>query len=269
VDSLGPPIDVRALFPVERRHCLELLAELEPADWSAPTACPGWSVHDLVAHLVHDHLRRLSGGRDRYGTFEPVPDAELPPLVHRANQEFVEAARGLSPQVLSSMLASFGPQLDAYWAGCDLAALSKLSVSWAAPDAPAPLWLDIAREYTEFWVHQQQLRDAVRRPGGTDPELLTPVVDTFLRALPHTLREAPGNAVRVRVGGRSWDAVRGADGWSMRVAESPDVVVTLAPDTLWRLATRGISPAEARASARIEGDERLAGTVLQIVSIVL
>lgn len=28
------------------------------------------------------------------------------------------------------------------------------------------MWLDAAREYTEFWVHQQQIRDATGRPGA-------------------------------------------------------------------------------------------------------
>lgn len=52
----------------------------------------------------------------------------------------------------------------------------------------ASVWLDAAREYTEFWVHQQQVRDAVGRPGANSGRLTWPVVDTFLRAVPHALR---------------------------------------------------------------------------------
>ena len=59
-----------------------------------------------------------------------------------------------------------------------------MSVSWAAPDVQAPAWLDVAREYTEGWVHQQQVRDAVGRPGADDAELTGAVIDTFLRAVP-------------------------------------------------------------------------------------
>jgi hypothetical protein len=36
-------------------------------------------------------------------------------------------------------------------------------VTWAGPE-PAPIWLDIAREYTERWLHQAQVRDATRNP---------------------------------------------------------------------------------------------------------
>jgi hypothetical protein len=41
-------------------------------------------------------------------------------------------------------------------------------VSWVRPD-PVPNWLDVARQYTERWTHQQQIRDAVRMPGLEEP----------------------------------------------------------------------------------------------------
>ncbi|HEX3202686.1 MAG TPA: hypothetical protein VHW42_12245 [Actinomycetes bacterium] len=41
-------------------------------------------------------------------------------------------------------------------------------VSWVGPD-PAPNWLDVAREYSERWTHQQQIRDAAEIPGRDGP----------------------------------------------------------------------------------------------------
>jgi len=32
-------------------------------------------------------------------------------------------------------------------------------VSWAGPE-PAPVWLDAARDFSEYWTHQQQICDA-------------------------------------------------------------------------------------------------------------
>ncbi len=56
-----------------------------------------------------------------------------------------------------------------------LALLRELAPSeWGLPTAvvpvlgrpwPAPVWLDLAREHTEGRTHQQQIRDAVGRPG--------------------------------------------------------------------------------------------------------
>ncbi|WP_394296928.1 maleylpyruvate isomerase N-terminal domain-containing protein [Nocardiopsis chromatogenes] len=57
-------IDPRLLFPGERALLLDLMADLDREEWSAPAVCPGWDVHDVAAHVLHDYTRRLSGGRD-------------------------------------------------------------------------------------------------------------------------------------------------------------------------------------------------------------
>lgn len=36
----------------ERRDLLELLRNLDEPDWDAPTLCTGWTVRDVVAHIV-------------------------------------------------------------------------------------------------------------------------------------------------------------------------------------------------------------------------
>ena len=161
----GPPLDVRPLFPAERAELLALLESLDPADWQRATVCPGWRVHDVAAHLVHDYLRKLSSRRDAAGGPGPRPGADLAAWLHRVNQEFVDVAARWSPRVLIDLLAHLGPQLDDLWAALDLAARGE-PVSWAAPGVPAPVWLDVAREYSEYWVHQQQIRDAVQRPDA-------------------------------------------------------------------------------------------------------
>src|ERR1700722_15009272 len=217
----GPALDVRPLFPRERAELLALLESLDPADWQRPTVCPGWHVHDIAAHLVHDYLRKLSGLRDGFGGPGPRPGEARPAWLHRMNQDFVTVAARWSPRALSDLLAHLGPQLDALWAGLDLGASGE-AVSWAAPGVKAPRWLDAAREYSEYWVHQQQIRDAVQCPGGDDAALLGPVVDTFLRAVPYTLRDtaaAPGSSIQIEIsgkGGGSWLATRQDSGWTIR-----------------------------------------------------
>jgi len=49
----GPPLDTRPLFPAERAEFTALLWNLDPGGWQRPTVCPGWRVHDVVAHVVH------------------------------------------------------------------------------------------------------------------------------------------------------------------------------------------------------------------------
>ena len=166
----GPPLDTRPLFPAERAEFTALLWNLDPDGWLRPTVCPGWQVHDVVAHVVHDYLRKLSRTRDRHAGPDPLPGESLPQFLARMNQEFVTAAQFVSPRALVDLLDHLGPQLDRLWQSLDLGATGQ-AVSWAAPGQPAPVWLDVAREYTEFWVHQQQVRDAVGRPGANSNQL--------------------------------------------------------------------------------------------------
>ncbi len=271
----GPPIDVRRLFPLERRALIELLHALGPEDWAKPTVCPGWDVHDVVGHVLNDYMRRLSGSRDGYAGAVFASDDTLPTYLARTNDEFVRASRQLSPRLLTDLLRHLGTELDAVWSTRDLHALADLDVSWAASDVPSPAWLDIGREYTEFWVHQQQIRDAVSCPGADEPELMAPVLDIFARGLPAALRahtRPDGTAVRLEVSGPSggrWDAVRQDDRWRLGTPErEPATHVSMNEDTFWRLATRGIPVESARERSQLSGDRELANAVTELFAVV-
>src|SRR5688500_19297292 len=54
-----------------------------------------------------------------------------------------------------------GEEWSGFVQSVDIGAMGD-SIGWAGPD-PAPVWLDIAREFTERWVHQQHIRDAADR----------------------------------------------------------------------------------------------------------
>ncbi|MEV0407682.1 maleylpyruvate isomerase family mycothiol-dependent enzyme [Actinoallomurus sp. NPDC050550] len=271
----GPAVDVRPLFPREREAMVELLGALGPADWARPTVCPGWDVHDVVGHVLNDFMRRLSGGRDGYGGAVFADDETLPAYLARVNEEFVRASRQLSPQLMIELLDHLGPRLDAMWAARDLLAPAGLNVSWAATDLDSPTWLDIGREYTEFWVHQQQVRDAVSIPGATEPGLMAPVLDIFARALPYTLRthdRPEGTTTHLEVAGPAggrWGAVRQGGRW--RMAEptgEPAARVSMDQDTFWRLATRGVTVEQARERSTVSGDPELTTAVTALLAVV-
>jgi uncharacterized protein (TIGR03083 family) len=274
ISWLGPPIDVRPLFARQQAAFIDLLRGFGPAQWTRPTACPGWDVKDVAAHVLGDHIGQLSRHRD--GSPSPAPrDGEaLPAFLDRFNAEWVTAARRISPPLLIDLLSSAGDQSAEFWQTVDLGALGE-AVSWAGP-GPAPVWLDAAREFSEYWTHHQQICEATGQAGLAVPDYLGPVLDTFMRALPHTLRHvtaADGTALQMTVtepGGGQWACVRGPDRWRLQRQPHPHPAarVELDADTTWRLCTRGITPGQATASARIGGDEHLAAAALQIVSIV-
>jgi uncharacterized protein (TIGR03083 family) len=271
---LGPPIDARPLFAPEHAALMATLRGLAPADWKRE-AVPGWSVRDVAAHVLGDCYGRLAMARDghREGP-APGPGEPLEAFIHRVNQEWVDALSRVSPAALVDTLDLVGGQAARFFETADPAAPS-LGVSWAGVD-PAPMWLDSARELTEYWTHRQQIRHAVGHDTDHAPGPLSVVLDTFLRALPHTLREVdapPGTRVRVRIdgpAGGTWTATATGDRWSLAEPDTGPAAATvhLDPETAWRLCTRAIRPADALARARLDGDRALAGAVCGIVSIV-
>jgi len=273
------PIMVIDLFPAERRQLLMLFSELEAEEWEKPTMCPGWSVKDIGLHLLGDDLGYLSRARDQFSNpfFRKKDMHEWKSLVHNineANDLWVKATARLSSQLLADLLAWTGDQFHAYVQSLDPMATGSV-VSWAGPD-PAPVWLDTAREYTERWVHQQQIRDAVKKPGLKEKRFFHPVLDTFVRALPHTYQDiavAQTTMLKFVVTGEAgdvWYLVGEANRWSLfqEVELQPVTVVTMDQETCWRLFTKGMNKEQARARAAIEGEQTLGEKLLETVAII-
>jgi uncharacterized protein (TIGR03083 family) len=268
-------IDVVDRFAPLRAKLSALLADLSEADWSRTTAAPRWSVKDVAAHLLGGDVGILSRGRDRFGFGGPIQDySELVELVNRLNEQWVLAAGRMSPHLLRELLAFTGPRVEAYFAGLDLEAVGG-PVSWAGPDA-APVWFDVAREFTERWHHQQQIRDATGHPPLYHPHFLSPVLDTFVRALPHRFRDtaAPaGTVVKVEITGEAggvWFLQKAEGRWELGLeADSkPAAAVALPQDIAWRMFTKGVDGERARALATIAGDADLAAPVFKTVAII-
>ena len=141
---------------------------------------------------------------------------------------------------------------------------------------PAPVWLDLAREYTERWHHQQHIRDAVGRPGLKQAHYLRPALDAFVRALPYTFRETwadPGSSVTLTLtgpGGGQWSIRKEAIGWQLYTGapEQSTAEVILTGDDAWRLFTKGLEPFEVQGRAEIIGDARLGKQIFEMVSII-
>jgi len=278
--KLIDPVLVVDLFPAERDALLDLLSGLSDDEWGRPTVCEGWSAKDAALHLLGDDIGRLSRGRDGYVGVAFVPkegrdfEAELLAFINEANERWVQATRRISPHLLCDLLRFTGEETQRYFQSLNLFEIGE-PVSWAGPD-PAPVWLDIAREYTERWLHQQQIRDAVRRPGLKERRTFAPVLDTFVRALPHTFRDvnAPeGTQVKLAISGDAggeWSLVRGDGKWGLYLDADaePIAAVVMDQETAWRLFTKGISKDEASANATLSGDRSLGMKVLDTVSII-
>jgi hypothetical protein len=245
-------------------------------------------VLDLACHLLGDDLGALARHRDgHFGTAPPpgTTPEEFPSWLDALQDDWVRAARRISPRTVTDLLAWTGPQLAAAFAAQDPAA-SGASVSWASGDL-VPAWLDHARELSEYWIHRQQVHQALGRPSDLAPDLAAPVLDALRWAWPYRLSlsspavTGPGASVTIRVTGevpRTWHLVAGGagagdggggSGWEYRDEPGARAVATLTMTTgqAWRLLTNNL-PYAAAAGLATTGDEEVLGILLHARAII-
>lgn len=276
--SVLKPILTAHLLPVVEARLLELLRSLSADDWEKQTVAPAWRVKDVAAHLLDTQLRKLSRVRDGY-----VPGAaprfasraEFLAFIDRLNREGVEMYGRLSPPVLISLMEIASRESAAFHQTLDPMAEAAFGVSWAGEEKSLN-WFDTARELTERWHHQQQIRLATDRPGIMTRELYYPVLDCFMRALPFTYREKPadsGMCLRFNVSGDcggSWYLYRDGARWvQVEEPQGRQVSETTIPQEIaWRVFTKGIGRHSAAAQIQVTGDRDLGEHVLSMISVI-
>ncbi len=196
------------LFRPLHQELIALLRGLEPADWQLPTVAGRWTVKDVAAHLLDGMLRRLSAARDGHlpppGQPLDSPGAFLA-FIDGLNADWVESHRPAQPanpgraaragrRAGGRLFATLDPEGPAFW-----------PVSWAGEES-SPNWLDVGRDYTEQWHHQQQIRLATGRPPLLDQRFGKPALALFALALPFTYREvaaATGTEIAIAIAGEA------------------------------------------------------------------
>jgi uncharacterized protein (TIGR03083 family) len=254
---------------------VDLLRDLGPEEWSRPTVHPRRDAKDLAAHLLHGSLRRVGALRDGYRRPGPPIGGldDLIAFIQKDNSDFMAGMRRVSPQILIEMIEIYDRQMMAAFDTLDPWG-PGLGVAWAGEDV-SHNWFDIAREYTEKWHHQQQLRDGTGRPLLYDPTLLDPALQTFARGLPHAYRRLDardGDAIEVLTTGASslmWSLRRKGGTWTLWQGATPDATtsISLTADLAWRLWTKSAKPERARRELVVRGDPANAEPLLNFVAV--
>lgn len=270
-------IDTLPLIPILDEKLIELLQSLTPEEWQMQTIARLWNVKDVAAHLLDGNIRGISTSRDQHFV---QPDQsidgfhDLVHFINRQNIAWTEAARRMSPRVLISLLEFTGKEYYEHVKTLDPEGKAIFSVAWAGEDSSNNRF-HIAREYTEKFLHQQQIRDAVGRPGIMTRELYLPFIHTFIRALPYTFRDVDAKSstlvcleVTSELGGL-WSITKVDGGWEFCEPdmEESDVSVQMDPDTAWKLFSKSLSPEDVRNKVRILGDIDLGNHVLHMISV--
>lgn len=253
-------------------YVLGLADKISPEGWDKPSACPGWSVHDVIIHLTAT-LREVA---------EPLT---LPPGVNgdieATNDRHVEHFRNQTPAQTMENYRRLLP-----------AALSELRKMQAPSDRDVLIDFDNAGKYPAHLVadslvfdHYCHLRHDLSEPRGplenavipATREFLEPSITWLMAGLPQMSPESLAAVLRepVRIflsgaGGSSWVLSRTIDG-HVRAERSDDkkVAATIITDAdafiLW--GTHRVTPAGAAPLLAVRGDRALGRLVQQHIHV--
>ncbi len=273
---MSVPIRVSHLFRPLDACLIDLLKSLSPEEWQAQTVAKLWKVKDVAAHLLDGNVRTLSIQRDGFFGEQPGDIQSYQDLVawlNQLNADWVKSSKRISPKVMILLHEATSHQTCTYYESVDLNTKAIFSVAWAG-ESESQNWFHIAREYTEKWLHQQQIRDAVNKPGILTQKYFSPFLETVIRALPFTFKnvEAPvDTAIQLDIAHEvvdTWYLVKRESGWEL-FKEKPALVIThvhLEGHAAWKLFSKSWRAEDVRAYVRITGDQRLGEQVLQLVS---
>ena len=163
----GYPSDQLQPLTRQRRRMQAMLAELSEQEWATPSRCAGWSVRDVVTHLIgvnafwNGSIRAgLAGTPTRVlGGFDP---ATTPPLMVDAMSSLT--APGLLADFISTNEAIFGATAelsDEGWSVLAESPAGHVSIRLLAQHA---LW--------DCWVHERDIAIPLGIATAAEPDEL-------------------------------------------------------------------------------------------------
>lgn len=267
-------IDVLPLFPKLEDKFIQLLQSLSEEEWQAQTIARLWKVKDVVAHLLDGNIRILSMLRDGYFSGGPKGDTyeDLLNYLNQLNADWVQAFKRVSPQMLITLHQTTWPSYYEYYTSLDPMGRATFPVSWAG-EQESKNWMHIAREYTEKFLHQQQIRDAVNRQGILNEEFFSPFASVCMLALPFTLQEESSNdsVLEWRLTNeidQSWTISRSSGSWQFveEGAHRATSKIVMSGNTFWKLVSKSRRYKDLGNEIQIEGETDLAHKALEMVS---
>jgi hypothetical protein len=269
-------IETLHLFSRLDKMLIELLHSLTDDEWNTQTVAKLWKVKDVASHLLDGNLRNLSISRD--GFFGEKAEninsyQDLVAFLNNLNVTWTNATKRISPKMLTFLLEVTGQQYAQHLNSLDPFANAVFSVAWAGQET-SPNWFHIAREYTEKFLHQQQIRDAINKPGIMTKEFFHPFIDTLMFAFPFTFREvqaSKGTVVTLIITGDiggQWNITKTESGWTLNkeAQNKSDATVKIDPNTAWKLFSKSWKPEQVIDKVEILGDKLLGQNVLRIVA---
>lgn len=141
-----------------------VLAELAADDWYCPTALPGWTVHDVVAHIIGTESL-LSGIAPPHTSIDVRSLPHVRNDIGAFNEEWVEGLRGESG---AAMLTRFRETVSRRRTELHAMSDEEFDAETTTPVGPAPYLRFMRIRVFDCWMHELDIHDAIGKPGSED-----------------------------------------------------------------------------------------------------
>lgn len=247
---------------------VELVQPLVEGEWNRRTPCPAWSVRDIVSHVIGMESEMLG---------DPRPIHSLPRDLYHVQDEF---ARYMEMQV-DVRRHHTAPEMTAELEYTIIRRNRQMRNETRSPETMvrAPLGTEQTFEAAmrdrafDVWVHEQDLRTTLDRPGNLDSPGALVTRDVLLDRLPKVVAKdagaPPNSAVVIDVHGPveflRTVRVNGEGRGSVDGSPSLGPLVTLALDweTYVRLACGRVRYAQVADRVKVDGDQEMAAAILR------
>ena len=149
-------------------------------------------------------------------------------------------------------------------------------VQWAGEEE-SKNWFDIAREYTEKWHHQMQIRMALNQPLLMDKKYIEPLYDTFMLGLPYLYRDMLdyplGETIKITLTGslnKSWILEKQDMNWKLidKIENGINTFVKFSENDAWIIFTNTDRDKEKyKSKMEIIGDKKLGYKLIEFVTV--
>jgi uncharacterized protein (TIGR03083 family) len=166
--------DYGMLYGATRERLGSLVRDLDDTSAATPVpACPGWTVHDVVAHLAGTVTDVLAGNLDGVGG-DAWTGAQVAARRDVAVAELVDEWDKGSAQFEDGLRAMGG-------------AMAATAVS-------------------DVFQHEQDVRSALDRQGGRDHDVMLTIVESYVPGLARRIGGAGLGALRIEAGAHGFTA---------------------------------------------------------------
>lgn len=246
----------------------ELVTPLGEGSWNLATPCPGWSVRDIVSHVI---------GLDSEMLGDPRPIHSLPRDLYHVQTEL---QRYMEVQV-DVRRHHTAPEITGELEYTIIRRSRQLRNETRNPQTKVrgplgyeePLEEAVRRRAFDVWVHEQDLRTALGTPGNLDSPGAFVVRDVLLAGLPKAVANQAGappySAIVFDVDGPV-DFLRTVriDGDGHGTVDNtpslgPAVTLGLDWETFYKLCCGRLKASEVRDRVKVDGDQELADAILR------